>query len=174
MMKSDDIKIILKNYLYTESRYELAIDECCFADVFAKTRRKFNKYEEFEIKTTVSDFKADFKKPKHDYYRKFMRYRGILPSYFYYVVDYKLYEKVKDLELPNEAYGIMVLTKGLFFDVRRAPKSLGKHSVDCDTAIFHRMRNKLMAENDKYYKARRHDYLDYMLYRDCKITIAKD
>lgn len=73
---------------------------------------------EFEIKLTLSDFKADFIKSKHKYYSKEMKIfapekRYSMPNRFFYVCP----ENVIPLELIPKYAGLIYISKGKYSNI---------------------------------------------------------
>jgi len=69
---------------------------------------------EFEVKISRSDFKADFKKRKMQYYSKLML--QVMPNYFWYVCPESL---IQVSEIPKYA-GLMYYKEGQLFIIKNA------------------------------------------------------
>ena len=58
---------------------------------------KFGYIHEFEIKSSISDYKRDFKKRKH----QFLGFDG--PARFIYALSGDLWDKAKEIDIPEKA-----------------------------------------------------------------------
>lgn len=112
-MNADDIKsILLQLYRFKNRIYHIAT-EVMYADVLLyKENKRSSHVTEIEIKTSISDFKADLKKDKHTYYKDCKSYQNIKPDFFYYCMPEILYNKYTNkINLPNSNYGIMTIDR---------------------------------------------------------------
>jgi hypothetical protein len=113
-MDSTYLKVALLHKLrFTARNLYLATEVGAFgADVATITG---NKLIEYETKISVSDFRADFKKGKHNLYLgkepqgKRTRYHSWIPHQFYFVVPGTIADKVAPLLLPYPNYGLIVI-----------------------------------------------------------------
>ena len=129
-MKTNDIKFVLMKSLYEKSKgifcsnYQgMGFSEC---DVIKIT--KSDLVYEYEIKTSRSDFKADFKKEyKHnrlsggiDKDKEYIKWSGHpgRPNYFYYVC---IKDLIKESEIPQYAGLIYIQGKDIKV-IKKAPK----------------------------------------------------
>jgi hypothetical protein len=64
---------------------------------------------EFEVKTSLSDLKADFAKKKHKSYRLYKGKGGMVPNKLYFAIPKRLAQKVKEILEPYPAYGIITV-----------------------------------------------------------------
>jgi hypothetical protein len=100
---------------------------------------------EYEVKISRSDFKADFKKPKHTLIteKKFMIENFYkVPNYFYFVVPENL---VKVDEIPEYAGLMYVNESGVYNIVKKAPIiHKTKASNDFIRALSHQLTCKLV------------------------------
>lgn len=122
----------------------LGLQEC---DVISISKSDF--IYEYEVKISRSDFKADFKKPKHTLIteKKFIKETKkeifyLVPNYFYFVVPENL---ITIDEIPEYA-GLMYLTeKGDFNIIKKAPIiHKTKASNEFIRALSHQLTCKLV------------------------------
>jgi hypothetical protein len=66
---------------------------------------------EFEVKCSLSDLRADFKKRKHSYYRRYKGKTGMVPNRLYFVVPKSLSSKAKEILRPYPVYGIITVSE---------------------------------------------------------------
>ena len=110
---------------------------------------KSNYIYEYEVKISRSDFKADFKKPKHALIteKKFIKETKnetfyLTPNYFYYVVTENL---IKEEEIPEYAGLMYVTEKGDFNIIKKAPLiHKTKASNEFIRALSHQLTCKLV------------------------------
>lgn len=75
--------------------------------------RKSGFLDEIEIKRTLADFRADFKKADYHGARKkhsMLANGELLPNYFYFYTTDELYEQIKD-EIPDHAGAIVFMSQ---------------------------------------------------------------
>lgn len=122
----------------------LGLQEC---DVISISKSDF--IYEYEVKISRSDFKADFKKPKHTLIteKKFIKETKkeifyLVPNYFYFVVPENL---ISVEEIPEYA-GLMYLNeKGEFDIIKKAPlMHKTKASNEFIRALSHQLTCKLV------------------------------
>lgn len=115
-MKSEEAYKALKNYFWTGYLYQIcnAYIFMWESDFFCINREGYS--FEFEVKVSRSDFRADFKKPKHEMFSG-RQEKKFLPNRFYYVVpENMIFEK----DIPIYA-GLIYVSKGHCWIVKRAP-----------------------------------------------------
>lgn len=86
---------------------------------------------DYEIKLTRSDFRADFKKPKHEFLkdvRTFPRYAKFCANYFAFVVPDNLIEVADVPKYAGLIYFKLAGKAALFTEVRKPPR-LHKNKV---------------------------------------------
>jgi hypothetical protein len=104
---------------------------------------------EYEVKISRSDFKADFKKPKHNLIteKKFIKETKkeifyLVPNYFYFIVPENL---VTVEEIPNYAGLMYVNESGVYAIVKKAPIiHKTKASNEFIRALSHQLTCKLV------------------------------
>jgi hypothetical protein len=64
---------------------------------------------EFEVKTTISDLKADFLKKKHKSYKNYKGKSGMVPNRLYFAVPKLLAPKAKEILEAYPAYGVITV-----------------------------------------------------------------
>ena len=73
---------------------------------------------EVEVKISRSDFKSDFKKPRHQkYLQALSEKKGFVPNVFYYAIPEGL---VSESEVPEYA-GLIYITEGGYRFIKKAP-----------------------------------------------------
>lgn len=100
---------------------------CGLADILATDKKKFY---EVEIKTSISDLKADFKNKKHKHsFMKESHYANTYqPNYFYFGIPYDLLEKATPLI--DKLYGIIIIKSFNNVSIYRRAKKL--HNNYCN------------------------------------------
>lgn len=116
------------------------------------------KLTEYEVKLSLSDFKADFKKQKHKFYAQAAQRDGVergdawIPHFFYFVVTPELVAEVAPRLLNYPRYGLMTVDQvDKEFRFREAPrivmraKALHKFPIDDSvyTDMLYRMGSEL-------------------------------
>ena len=90
MISSTKIKAGLFNYFRTKKQFDCCATECGDFSADFLAVNKNNELIEIEVKISISDLKADFKKKKHEYYKN--ENKDFTPKYFYYCVPEYLVE----------------------------------------------------------------------------------
>jgi hypothetical protein len=67
---------------------------------------------EFEVKVSIADLKEDFKKRKHEAYRKYRGKSGLVPNRLYYSVPKEMGARAREILGPYPAYGIVTVEEG--------------------------------------------------------------
>jgi hypothetical protein len=67
---------------------------------------------EFEVKVSLADLKEDFKKRKHEAYRKYTGKSGLVPNRLYYAVPKEMAARAREILKPYPAYGIVTVEEG--------------------------------------------------------------
>jgi len=131
---SQDIKRILLNEFRYNKNYTYACTECgrYSADVLL-----YNIFLiEIEVKCSLSDFYADFRKKKHLLYLRERSNAGsysknMIPNKFYFAVSDKLYEPVNNFLKDNpqfNKYGIIVVYPSEKISIKKSAKLLHSES----------------------------------------------
>jgi len=112
------------------------------SDWFGLSKSTHYAYE-VEVKITKSDFKADFKKPRHKKYTEyFSKKEGFCPNCFYYAVPERM---ISVGDVPEYAGLIYVNKTGNSYVVKRAPY-IHRNKLNLDRIL-----------KEKFY----HRYLEY-------------
>lgn len=148
---SKDIEAGLAMNLYLKGHSPISthaaiygLQEC---DVISISKSNF--IYEYEVKISKSDFKADFKKPKHTLIteKKFIKETKkeifyLVPNYFYFVVPENL---VKVEEIPDYAGLMYVNENGVYDIIKKAPIiHKTKASNEFIRALSHQLTCKLV------------------------------
>ena len=100
---------------------------------------------EYEIKLTLSDFKADMKKEaKHNLIsRAYATGRGRVPAYFWYVVTFDI-----DIAMIPEYAGLLKARNGYLYEIKPAPRMVNEkmnhtQMIDCLRRLSHKLHNEM-------------------------------
>jgi hypothetical protein len=66
---------------------------------------------EFEVKVSLSDLRADFKKRKHAFYRTYKGKSGMVPNRLYFVVPKSIASNAKKILQSFPAYGVIAVSE---------------------------------------------------------------
>lgn len=110
--------------------------------------RKSGFVDEIEIKRTVSDFRADFKKTNYSGTRTkhaMLAAGELIPNYFYFYTTDDVYEKIKD-EIPDHAGVAVMMTEPNrwqhLYEAKPAPRLHREYRIDESGLI--KLGNKMM------------------------------
>jgi hypothetical protein len=106
-MNSSYIKTVLMCWLRFNKQIAIVATEAgkYNSDVIYSTN---NQLFEIEVKTSLADFKEDFKKPKHLEYK--VTTNQWAPNFFLFAVPLELVDKVLPL-LENSSYGLLAISQ---------------------------------------------------------------
>lgn len=110
---------------------------------------------EVEVKISVSDFKADFKKEKHKYLSGQDNSKKFIPNKFYYAVSEEIASKI---EVPKYA-GLIVISNNKTDFVKKAPL-IHKEKIDARKILCRKFYERWLSDRRAFalYKINRGDY----------------
>ena len=146
-MTEREVQRILFSRALFEKHHDIAIPNTYLydweSDFISVTRAGY--VHEYEIKVTLSDFKADSKKEsKHTRLSKsHLCGRGRVPNYFWYVTTFDL-----DIALVPEYAGLLRTRGGYIYCVKEAPRINGskitdKQIIDSTRRLSHKLYNEI-------------------------------
>jgi hypothetical protein len=125
-MDSNHIKTALYNYFrFKKGCYYLATEVGYFNSDFLAVSKKG--LIEIEVKTSKSDFKADFKKEKHKIYETGTS--PWTPTFFYFAVPEELASFAAG-KLAGTKYGILVINEATLIETKRHRISKNRETID--------------------------------------------
>jgi hypothetical protein len=152
-------RAFVTSYMWSKQRYTFVAPNCYLAwsdfsefDLLCIRRSGF--MDEVEIKRTMSDFRADFKKTSRHHLNKHQQLaQGNTPAnYFWFLMTEELADKVKD-EIPDHC-GVYIKQRSFVRELKKAPR-LHKNKVSQTTRIhlgekmMHRYWRQVQAEIDR-------------------------
>lgn len=111
---SDNIKLaLMMQYRFAQGAYLVSTECGNYSSDFLAVN-KYNQIVEVEVKVSLTDFKADFKKPKHKIYEHTSKLTEwdkksiFVPNYFYFAVPESILNSVLPL-LIGRPYGVIAV-----------------------------------------------------------------
>jgi hypothetical protein len=136
---------IIKKILYWRYRYRLCYyycaDEVNYKDFIFITN--YGYVGEIEIKTSLADLRADFKKQKHNNIKNDYK---IHVNYFYFAVpDYLLEKATPIIEGMNTKYGIIKIYSNALYDIKTIKKAKLLQPCFKDSNLFNNIKENIIA-----------------------------